>query len=252
MLGKRAVDGDQHTGAPPMKCARVEEKARQYDGISRYGPCTFYYFPSTYTWVVRCRNRRRGAAASTDFPVVIAHPKTADFHENQDILKVLGNPLPTLPNGTNVFRWPSETQHPGFHKMRNSILMDLYSALLFQRPPIQVGDSMGQNCILDTEDKVQSAIRFADTYRFDEDGNWFWAAWRDKQRFLKAQAPFVCDDVLERVLAPMIDWQTTAGYTGFWQTKLTVAVEKTSTTDQHIRVDCAHNPSFWAECYVAE
>lgn len=238
MLGKRAArESDQHTEA------RVEEKTHQYNGISRYGPCTFYHFPSTYTWVVRCRNRRRGGngKVSTDLPVVVAHPKTADFHENAEILKVLGNPEPII--------FAPETQHPGFHEMRNSILMDLYAASLFQRPPIQVGDSMGQTCILDTENKVQSAVRFAETYRFDEDGNWFWAAWRDKQRFLEAQAPFFCDDVLHGVLAPMIDWQTTAGYTGFWQTKLTV---KTSTTGQHIRVDCAHNPSFWAECYVAE
>jgi len=249
MLGKRALrhsePEDEASSPPPLRPRRwFGTPPKEYQGQSRYGPCTFYYFPDTYTWLLRCRNKFHGK--SKDLPLVIDHPEAHDFLNDEDVIKALDNPgiIPILDNATVAT--PSNQKHPGYCKMRNTIFMSLYSDFIFQRKPLKVGDHfvthMADNKLVN-QAQVESITGFAEPLKFETDGNWMWVAWRDTDQLRKETG--ICDDVMNNILLPMIN--LSAGYTGFYKASPVITRDD---DEGHIRVDCAHNLSFWAEVYT--
>lgn len=240
VLGKRSLQSD-----PPQAIPRQRvwsgTPPQEYRGQSRYGPCTFYYFPDTYTWLVRCRNKFR--KQSQDLPLVIDHPEGHDFYGDADIMQALGHPDVTRFAG--IAASPNKEKNPGFIKMRKSIFMSLYATYLFQGQPLKVGDDFKTHLAsnkLKSEAQIEAVVGFAELSKFETDGNWMWVAWRDKARFLK-ETP-LCNDVMTNILMKMVNLDATAGYTGLYKAQPVITCD-----NERLRVDCANNLSFWAEMY---
>jgi hypothetical protein len=216
---------------------------QEYQGQSRYGPCTFYYFPDTYTWLVRCHNKFR--RQSQDRPLVIDHPDGRDFYDDPDLMQALGHPDVTPIFAHGVVAPPTKEKYPGYHKMRNSIFMGLYADYTFQRPPLKIGDYFGTHLArnrMTSESQIEGVVGFAEPGKFEKDGNWMWVAWRDKKKFLE-DTP-LSEDVMTHIVMKMVNLDATAGYTGIYKTQPVITRDA-----EHMRVDCAHNLSFWAEMY---
>jgi len=222
---------------------------KEYQGQSRWGPCTFYYFPDTYTWLVRCRNKYPRKTEA--LPLLIDHPDGRDFYDDVDIMQALDNPgiIPLCNNGDVA---NSSKEHSGYTQTRRNsythkdlILMDYYTNCMFQRLPLKIGNTFDTHRGVLTIDQhlIDFSVGFAESLKYETDGNWIWVAWRDTDRLHKETG--ICDDILNNILLPMIN--VSAGYTGFYKASPVITRDD---DNGHIRVDCTNNLSFWAEVYT--
>jgi hypothetical protein len=162
-----------------------------------------------------------------DQPLVIDHLDGRDFYDDADVMQALGRPDITPISVQGVVASPTKANYPGYHKMRQKIDMELYATHIFQRAPLQIGDRLTADLYahpLSSQEQVDSVLAFAKPHMFEIDGNWMWVAWRDQS-----------------------DHRLTAGYTGFYK-----AAPVVTRASGFLRVDCAHNLSFWAEMYYEE
>jgi len=247
MLGKRSHDevmdgenkvADFNNNDRRGKKARawVGTPPKEYIGNSRYGPCTFYYFPDTYMWVVRCRNKHR--KKKHYLPIVVAHPTMKDIIEDADVMQALGNPQPLPFSRVNVP--PGQPPIGGVDfmafedKLRTPlrrVVMKAHAQMYFQSAgfPERDHDMLHNWCKPDV---------------FGQDGDYIWAAWRDMERFY-ADYMWMPQDLMKHVMQPMLfPFECSGGYTGYFATDI-----KARTHNGYLRVDCRHNPAFWAELH---
>jgi hypothetical protein len=233
----------QYVGAAPKK----------YKGDSRYGPCDFFHFPDKHTWVVRCYNKFKPNNITK--PMVFYNPESKSFIEDPAVMQALGDPI-------------VDKKDPDLmRKIQRYTCMPRYSTHYFQAEALQSTEWLQ----FESEQQKEAVKGWLQESMYENDGAWFWVAWRDEKTALREACPSLIDDILDNVLAPMI-WRDTAawarwalfrtealmvtppsdgenhescGYTGYWRAKPIV-----QHSGGRIRVDCARNPSFWAELYV--
>jgi len=191
-------------------------------------------------WLVRCKNKFN---KSIDPPMVVAHPDATEFYEEANFMQAMGHPPLVHLNSHKdaVIPW---NDFPCLKSATKNILMDAYSSIFFQKDGINIGFKRDNALEIKNEKQRETLEDWCQGYSYAQDGNLVWAAWKDKAQLLKFMRGLLSGDIVNHVLLPMVDLHTTAGYTGYYKTDLVVQQDV-----NHIRLDCARNLSFWAECF---